>query len=352
MLSDFLSSYRKQYSCQHVLFRVIETWRKCLDENKIVGANLMDLSKAFDCLSHDLLVAKLEAYGLDTKALKLMLSYLSGRKQCVKIRNSLSFFKLILSGVPQESILGPILFNLFVNDIFFLLGSDLHDFADDNTVTALAETIQGLIYSLEVKTSNAIEWMKDNDMIASPDKFKAIVLTKTDHNTAVVRLELSGKTILSSNEIDLLRVTIDTKLSFDSRITKICRKASKQLNALKGLGFCIPLDTRKILANSFISSNFNYSPLAWYFSTAKQLQKIEKVQERVLRFLHDNYVSDYLTRLKASCSVSMEVRRMSYLCVEIYKALNDLYPGYRKDIFEVQQSAYSARRPYNIKCPE
>ena len=111
-----------------------------------------------------------------------------------------------------------------------------------------AETIQGLINSLEVKTNNAIEWMKDNDMIANPDKFKAIVLTKTDHNTAGIRLEFCGKTILSSNEIDLLGITIDTKLSFDSHITKICRKSSRQLNALKRLGCYIPLDTRKILA--------------------------------------------------------------------------------------------------------
>ena len=113
-----------------------------------------------------------------------------------------------------------------MNDIFFLLGSDLHNFADDNTATAVAETIQSLINSLEVKTSNPIKWMKDNDMIANPDKFKAIVLTKTDQNTAAIKLEFSKKTILSSNEIDLLWVTIDTKLSFDSHITKICRKAS------------------------------------------------------------------------------------------------------------------------------
>ena len=160
----------------------------------------MDLSKAFDCLSHDLLVTKLEAYGLDTeahgldtKALKLMSSHLSGRKQCVKIRNSLNLLKLILSGVPQGSILGPISFNIFMYDIFFLLGSDLHNFADDNTVTAVAETIQGLKNSLEVKTSDAIEWMKDNDMIANLDKFKAIVLTKTDHNTAVLNWNSAGK---------------------------------------------------------------------------------------------------------------------------------------------------------------
>ena len=202
-------------------------------------------------------MAKLEAYGLDTKTLKLMLSYLSGHIQCVKIRKNFSLLKLILCDIPQKSILGPILLNIFMSDIFFLLGSDLHNFADDNTVTAVAETIQDLINSLDVKTCTAIEWMKDNDMIANQIKFKAIVLTKTDHNTAGIRLEFSGKTIPSTKEIDLLGGTTDT----NSHITKICRKASRQLNALKRLGFYIPLDTRKILTNSFIISIFSYCPL-------------------------------------------------------------------------------------------
>ena len=202
-------------------------------------------------------MAKLEACGLDTKTLKLMLSYLSGHIQCVKIRKNFSLLKLILSDIPQESILGPILLNIFMSDIFFLLGSDLHNFADDNTVTAVAETIQDLINSLDVKTCTAIEWMKDNDMIANQNKFKAIVLTKTDHNTGGIRLEFSGKTIPSTKEIDLLGGTTDT----NSRITKICRKASRQLNALKRLGFYIPLDTREILTNSFIISICNYCPL-------------------------------------------------------------------------------------------
>ena len=93
-----------------------------------------------------------------------------------QIKNSLSLYKYILPGVPQGSILGPISFNIFMNDIFFLLGSDLHNFADDNTNTAVEETIQGLINSPEVTTGNAIEWMKNNDMIADPDKLKLLCL--------------------------------------------------------------------------------------------------------------------------------------------------------------------------------
>ena len=96
ILSNFLSAYRDPYSCQHVLLRLIETWRKCLDKSSLVGAILMDLSKAFDCLPHDLSKAKLEAYGVTKDALKLILSYLSQRKHRVKNAGSLSLLIIIL----------------------------------------------------------------------------------------------------------------------------------------------------------------------------------------------------------------------------------------------------------------
>ena len=88
ILSVFISAYRKHYSCQHVLLRMIEMWQRCLDDNKMVGTILMDLSKAFDCLPHDLLIAKLDTYGFDKEALRLILSYLSGRKQCIKMEDA------------------------------------------------------------------------------------------------------------------------------------------------------------------------------------------------------------------------------------------------------------------------
>ena len=121
IFSVYLSAHRKHYSCQHVLLRMTEKWRKCLDENKVVGAVLMDLSKAFDSLPHDLLIAKLHAYGFSNETLMILVSYLTGLKQRVKNNNMFNFFKQIISGVSQGSILGPILFNIFINDIFVML---------------------------------------------------------------------------------------------------------------------------------------------------------------------------------------------------------------------------------------
>ena len=180
ILSNFLSAYRGHYSCQRVTLRLTGTWHKCLDKNDLVGAILMDLSKAFDCLSHDLLIAKLEAYGVTKDALELILSYLSQRKQSVKNGGSLSLLKTIFSGVPQRSILGPILFNIFINDIFLILGQDLRNFADDNTITTIGKTIESLVHDLETKSESAIEWRDNNNTIANPGKFKAIVLSKNN----------------------------------------------------------------------------------------------------------------------------------------------------------------------------
>ena len=113
-----ISAYRTNYSSQDVIIRLLEEWRKILDDNFVVGAVSTDLSKAFDCIPHDLLIAKLAAYGLSEEVSMYILSYISNRKQCVRINDTYSEFENIIMGVSQGSILGSFLFNLSINDLF------------------------------------------------------------------------------------------------------------------------------------------------------------------------------------------------------------------------------------------
>ena len=121
-VTNFISAYRKGYGTNHVLLRLIENWTAALDSNLFKGAVLIDLTKAFDCIPHDLLIAKVHAYVFTLTFLK---SYLRSCKLCVKVNNICSDFLNILSGVPQGSMLGLILFNIFLNDLLSCLKNRL-----------------------------------------------------------------------------------------------------------------------------------------------------------------------------------------------------------------------------------
>ena len=217
--SIFVSAYRKNYNTNHVLIRLLEDWKKNLDLNYVVGSVLMDLSKAFDCVPHGLIIAKLHAYGFDLTSLEYILSYLTNREQSARINAVYSLYEIILSGVPQGSILGPIIFNIILNDLFyFIVNSEIHNYADDNTLSASSNTVKNLIKTLEKESEVALTWLNDNKMIANPEKFHSILLTRTKSVNSKLEIKIGDRIIKSERSVKLLGVTIDDKLNFDLHI--------------------------------------------------------------------------------------------------------------------------------------
>ena len=183
----------------------------------------MDLSKAFDCIPHDLLIAKL----LVQICSNFFFSYLQNRKQCVKIKNISSEFLNIISGVPQDSIAGPILFNVFINDFFFFIKrASVHNFADDNTLSSFAKTVSDLIKTLEDESRAAINWFSMNHMIANPDKFKTIILDKQNSDFSNTKISVNNENLEIVPSVKLLGIQIDSQLNFNICINNICKSTA------------------------------------------------------------------------------------------------------------------------------
>ena len=179
-LSIFQCGFRKKYSTQHALIAMIEKARKILDKGGTFGALLTDLSKAFDCMTHDLLIAKLHALNFDMNALNLIFDYLTRRKQRVKINSSFSSYLDLFQGVPQGSILGPLLFNLFLCDLFlFVEQADIMSYADDNTpyVYVCSENVDVTLEKLEEVGKVLFELFSNNFLKVNADKFHLILNT-------------------------------------------------------------------------------------------------------------------------------------------------------------------------------
>ena len=253
ILSKFQCGFRKGFSVQHCLLAMLEKWKAAVDNKKTFGALLTDLSKAFDCFPHDLLLAKLKAYGFSLSALKLVQSYLSNRKQRTKINLEFSSWEEILFGVPQESILGPLLFNIFLCDSFIIMNDvDFASYADDNTPFFVANDLDEVIYKLQNASKSLFQWFADNQMKAKPDKCHFICSANV--KTSIM---IENEQIENSNCEKLLGVFFDSRLTFQTYINNICKKASQKLNAISRITPYMDFDKRKLVVNAFFSSQFN-----------------------------------------------------------------------------------------------
>lgn len=349
--SPLLCGFREGHSTQHALLKLLEDWRNKLENHEIVGTILCDLSKAFDTLPHDLLIAKLNAYGLDRNSLKLINNYLTNRKQRCKVGSSFSTWSNIEVGVPQGSVLGPLLFNVFLNDIFFeIKESSICNWADDNTLHAYGKSLLEVIYKLENDLSNTLVWFKSNRMVANPKKFQVMFLGTRKHIDLC--LDINGKTSRTTKYVNLLGINIDWKLKFNNHASEICSIANNKAKALARLRFKLNQNQKLTLYHSFIISNFGYCPLIWMFCGKTCNESINRVQRKALRAVYNDYTSNFSNLLNHGKHKTIHEMNKIKLLTQVFKCLKNECPTFLSNLFVKRNIGYNLRRSNLLVLPK
>ena len=344
ILSKYQCGFRKNYNSQHCLLVMLERWKRCLDNKGSAGVLLTDLSKAFDCLNHDLLIAKLHAYNFDYSALRLIQDYLSCRFQRVKINSSYSSWKIILQGVPQGSILGPVLFNIYLTDLFlFAAESNIANYADDNSPYACKENTNLVIIQLQEDSNKLLRWFSYNSLKANPDKFHLIV----NDIDETISMMVGQHKICNSNNQKLLGVIIDNKLTFNEHVISLCKKATQKLHALTRVSRFMDTGKKRTIMKSFITSHFSYCPLIWMLHSRTLNTRINRIHERSLRIVYNDNLSTFAELLERDNSVTVHERNIQVLATELFKVLHGLSPKIMNEVFSIKKNIeHCSRFPF------
>ena len=347
----YTSAFRRGHSCQSVLLKLTEDWRSALDNNQYVGTVPMDLSKAFDSMPIPLLISKLNAYGMHVDATTLLTSYLTERTQRVKILDTFSGWLETKKGVPQGSVLGPSLFNIFINDIYgFINKASLFNYADDNTLAFTSSNLDEIKTVLTNETQTAIEWFKLNMMEANPDKFQVMLLSKKETNSSF-HLDVNGSTLIGESNVKLLGITIDSQMKFVNHTNILCSKAARQLNAVCRLKTFLDTESRLSVVRSFVTSNFSYCPVIWHFSGAAANGKMERILRRALRIISLDSVLTHESLLTKYDLCPLKTYRERCFALEVFKIKNSLAPKYLEDLIKIRNVSHNTRQKYSLSLP-
>ena len=291
----------------------------------------MDLSKAFDTINHELLLAKLNAYSFDKNSLEIMRNYLSNHWQRTKINVTFSSWSALLKGVPQGSVLGPILFNIFLKDLLLVLKDfDICNFADDTSPRACDINLDELLIHLENDSTLAVCWFESNYMKLNTDKCHLII---SGNKQESLWADIGNDRIWESNYVKLLGINIDRSLKFDFHMLNVCSKANRKLTILSRMFKFLTFKKRRVLIKACFESQFKYYPLVWMFHGRQVSKKINSLHERTLRMIYEDSTSSFDTLLEKDMSLSVHDRSIQQLALEMYKVAKGLAPtGYIKFI--------------------
>ena len=338
LLHENQSGFRSDHSCETALLNIVDNWINALNNNETVGTLFLDLSKAFDLVNHTILLQKLKLYKVEGHALKWFSSYLSGRSQKVCVNGNLSDPQNITAGVPQGSVLGPLLFIIYIND----LPQYSHDktqvdmFADDTTLSTHSTNKQDIYNNLQSSLDAINTWCEDNSMILNAAKTTSLCMSASNRKTHMEfeNCSLNNQQIKHSSWEKLLGVSIDKNLTFQTHIDNILKKCNSQLYLLTRIKCFLNLDSRKMFYNAYILPHIDYCCTVWGSNTIKYLDKILKFQKRAARLILDKSLDTPSADLFKQLRWMTIYERIDYKkSVFMFKSINGGSPQYLSSKF-------------------
>jgi len=346
------SAYRRHHSTETALLCVLSDIYAAADRQEVTLLGLLDLSAAFDCVDHDILLRRLrQAFGIGGSALAWIESFLRGRTQQVAYAGSLSAVILLMHGVPQGSVLGPLLFLLYTAELFDIIadaGLASHSYADDSQLyisapaPSAATTVQQFVSCVEKVDA----WMSSSRLKMNADKTQLIWLGTRQQlaELTVTELSLLSARVQFSTTVSDLGVLVDGQLSMADQVSSLCRSCFFQLRQLRLVRSALTDDSAKTLVHAFISGRLDYCNSLLYGVSGQLLKKLQTVQNAAARVVTRTRKFDHITPVLHDLHWLPVAQRVCFkLALTVFKCLNGLAPSYLADVC-IPVSSVAGRR--------
>lgn len=337
-LSQFQSAYRKYHSCETALTKIVNDLLNAVEGKKVTALVLLDLSAAFDTVDHEILLGRLNTYfGISGNALKFFQSYLSDRSQQVAIGDSISPILAVPTGVPQGSVLGPVLFSLYTSPLDQIIGNSTtkyHFYADDTQIY-ISFSPNDADYSftaLSGKLTEVHNWLINNKLTVNPSKTEFLLIGTRQQCNKVSNpsIDFQGSSLVPTDSARNLGVIIDSNLTFQKQISKVCQISFFQIRQLRAIRPYLDMNTAVMLANALVSSRLDFCNSLYYGLPLHRIHSLQRVQNSIARLtVPGTGFRDHMTPvLKRLHWLPVQQRIEFKIAVTTFKVLQNQQPQY------------------------
>lgn len=291
LLNEQQYGFRKNHSTELALTDILDDITNAFENRQIAIGIFLDLTKAFDLISHSILLDKMYYYGFRGPCLEIIKNYLTNRNQYVDIKGQRSKLLPISIGVPQGSVLGPLLFLIFINDLPYcsqLLKFIL--FADDTNLFLTGRNLPALMRIANTEIKIVSQWLKNNHLLLNLSKTQYIIFNAANQPLNDLTIKIDNNPIKRVNETKFLGVTLDEKLSWSSHIDNVCLKLSRIMGVIARVKYCIPRRSLFQLYYSLVYPHMLYSCIIWGSADLQYTNKIQIIQNKILRILTNSNI--------------------------------------------------------------